>query len=85
MHYIPGLRLRLSSTEAEIIGIDDAEMGEFAYDYVGIDAEIGTRSEGDAGDMEEVRGRSQEGVGAVAGKGKEEGSSVEEAEPKVEA
>jgi len=41
MHYIPGCRLRLSNEEAEIIGIDDAEMGEFAYDYVGIDAELG--------------------------------------------
>ena len=36
MHYIPGLRMR-ASEEAEILGIDDAEMGEFAYDYVGID------------------------------------------------
>jgi ammonium transporter, Amt family len=40
MHYIPGLRLR-ASEEAEILGIDDAEMGEFAYDYVGLDQEIG--------------------------------------------
>lgn len=40
MHFIPGLRLR-ASEEAEILGIDDAEMGEFAYDYVGIDAELG--------------------------------------------
>ncbi len=23
---------------SEILGVDDAEMGEFAYDYVGIDA-----------------------------------------------
>lgn len=36
MHFIPGLRLR-SSEEAEILGIDDTEMGEFAYDYVGLD------------------------------------------------
>ncbi|KAH9918710.1 ammonium transporter [Epithele typhae] len=36
MHFIPGLRLR-ATEEAEILGIDDAEMGEFAYDYVGID------------------------------------------------
>jgi len=42
MHFIPGLRLRLDNEEAEIIGIDDAEMGEFAYDYVGIDAELHT-------------------------------------------
>ncbi|KJA21586.1 hypothetical protein HYPSUDRAFT_187349 [Hypholoma sublateritium FD-334 SS-4] len=40
MHYIPGLRLR-ASEEAEILGIDDAEMGEFAYDYVGLEQEIG--------------------------------------------
>jgi len=40
MHFIPGLRLR-SSEQAEILGIDDAEMGEFAYDYVGLEQEIG--------------------------------------------
>ena len=40
MHYIPGLRLRCDE-ETEILGVDDAEMGEFAYDYVGLDAEIG--------------------------------------------
>ena len=40
MHFIPGLQLR-ASEEAEIIGIDDAEMGEFAYDYVGLEQEIG--------------------------------------------
>jgi ammonium transporter, Amt family len=40
MHYIPGLSLR-ASEQAEILGIDDAEMGEFAYDYVGLEQEIG--------------------------------------------
>jgi Amt family ammonium transporter len=44
MHIIPGLRLR-ASEEAEIVGIDDAEMGEFAYDYVGIDADIGPKEQ----------------------------------------
>ena len=39
MHYIPGLSLR-ANEEAEILGIDDAEMGEFAYDYVGLEQEI---------------------------------------------
>ena len=33
MNFIPGLSLR-ASEEAEIAGIDDAELGEFAYDYV---------------------------------------------------
>ena len=40
MHFIPGLCLRCDE-ETEILGVDDAEMGEFAYDYVGLDAEIG--------------------------------------------
>jgi ammonium transporter, Amt family len=40
MHVVPWFRLR-TTEEAEIIGIDDAEMGEFAYDYVGIENEIG--------------------------------------------
>lgn len=39
MHYIPFLRLRCDE-ETEIIGVDDAEMGEFAYDYVGIESEL---------------------------------------------
>jgi Amt family ammonium transporter len=41
MHIIPGLRLRVSE-ETEILGIDDSEMGEFAYDYVGVEQEIQT-------------------------------------------
>jgi Amt family ammonium transporter len=40
MHFIPGLRLR-APEESEALGIDDAEMGEFAYDYVGLETEIG--------------------------------------------
>jgi len=39
MHYIPGLRLRVPE-ETEIIGIDESEMGEFAYDYVGLETEL---------------------------------------------
>ncbi|KAL5478230.1 hypothetical protein ACEPAI_2414 [Sanghuangporus weigelae] len=38
--FIPGLRLRCDE-ETEILGVDDAELGEFAYDYVSLDAEIG--------------------------------------------
>ena len=33
MNLIPGLSLR-ASQDAEVFGIDDAELGEFAYDYV---------------------------------------------------
>jgi len=44
MHHIPGLLMRLlagaATDEAEIMGMDDVEMGEFVYHYVGIDAEL---------------------------------------------
>ncbi|KAG8746251.1 hypothetical protein FRC10_005500 [Ceratobasidium sp. 414] len=43
-HFIPFLRLR-TTEESEIIGMDDFGMGEFAYDYVGLDAEHGFPSE----------------------------------------
>ena len=33
MNLVPGLSLR-ASEEAEIMGIDEAELGEFAYDFV---------------------------------------------------
>ncbi len=33
------MRLR-ASEEAEIVGIDDSYLGEFAYDYVGLDPEL---------------------------------------------
>jgi Amt family ammonium transporter len=33
MNLIPGLSLRASEQE-EALGIDDAQLGEFAYDYV---------------------------------------------------
>ncbi len=33
MNLVPGLNLR-SSGEEESVGIDDAQLGEFAYDYV---------------------------------------------------
>jgi Amt family ammonium transporter len=42
MHYIPGLRLRCDE-EAEIVGIDDYDMGEFAYDYVGLEQDLGVK------------------------------------------
>jgi Amt family ammonium transporter len=43
MHFIPGLRLRCSE-DVEIIGVDDGEMGEYAYDYVSIDTELGPKA-----------------------------------------
>ncbi|KAK1782722.1 ammonium transporter AmtB-like domain-containing protein [Copromyces sp. CBS 386.78] len=37
---IPGLSLRVSEA-AEVLGIDDSEIGEFAYDYVELTREVG--------------------------------------------
>jgi Amt family ammonium transporter len=42
MHFIPGLSLRCDE-EAEIVGIDDYDMGEFAYDYVGVEQDLGVK------------------------------------------
>lgn len=39
INFIPGLHLR-SSEEDEIMGIDDAEHGEFAYDYVELTRDV---------------------------------------------
>jgi Amt family ammonium transporter len=39
MNMIPGLTLR-ASEEDEVLGIDDAEIGEFAYDYVELTRDV---------------------------------------------
>lgn len=39
INMVPGLRLR-AHEESEILGIDDAEIGEFAYDYVELTREV---------------------------------------------
>lgn len=44
MHFIPYLRLRTDET-SEVIGIDESQMGEYAYDYVGLDSEVPLLSE----------------------------------------
>ncbi|ESK88950.1 ammonium transporter [Moniliophthora roreri MCA 2997] len=49
MHFIPFLRLR-GSEDAEIVGLDEYDMGEFAYDYVGLEQEIGHEIETKSGE-----------------------------------
>jgi Amt family ammonium transporter len=39
MYLIPGLRLHVAE-ETESMGIDESEMDEFAYDYVGLETEL---------------------------------------------
>ncbi|KAK0472599.1 ammonium transporter [Armillaria novae-zelandiae] len=45
MHFIPGCRLR-GTEEAEVSGLDDHDMGEFSYDYVGLEQDVA--GDGDA-------------------------------------
>jgi Amt family ammonium transporter len=53
MHFIPFLRIR-GSPEAEIVGLDEHEIGEFAYEYVGLEQEIhhGIEAHGTSGGRE---------------------------------
>ena len=44
INLIPGLSLRATEAE-EAMGIDEAEMGEFAYDYVEVTRETGSRKD----------------------------------------
>lgn len=46
--YIPGMYLR-ASDEAEMMGMDECEIGEFAYDYVEIARDVATDVEGPTG------------------------------------
>jgi Amt family ammonium transporter len=39
INLVPGLALR-ASEESEVMGIDDAEIGEFAYDYVELTRDV---------------------------------------------
>lgn len=50
MNMIPGLHLR-ASEESEILGIDDAEIGEFAYDYVELTREVLNDVDGETGSL----------------------------------
>jgi len=50
INLIPGLRLRAREDD-EIMGIDDAEIGEFAYDYVEITRDVVNGIDGEVGDQ----------------------------------
>jgi Amt family ammonium transporter len=55
MNFIPGLSLRVTAEEEEM-GLDDGQLGEFAYDYVEL-----ARSPADAIQGESVHPRSSSG------------------------
>lgn len=46
--WIPALKLR-ATEEEEILGIDDVEIGEFAYDYVELSREVKNADDMDMG------------------------------------
>lgn len=65
INYIPGLHLR-ASAEAELMGMDDDQLGEFAYDYVEVrrDYLAWTRSSDDQrGEDEDIPMRERYGIG----------------------
>lgn len=67
MHYCPGGYLRLAcDEETEIVGVDEAEMGEFAYDYVSLDTELGPREQRHDGTTGGGREPMHEGVKKVS-------------------
>ena len=66
MNMIPGLRLR-ANEDAEILGIDDAEIGEFAYDYVELTREVLNDVENDqnsrfSGDQRDFESREKNSI-----------------------
>lgn len=63
MHYIPGMRLRVPE-HIEIVGMDEADMGEFAYDYVGIELELKSNYVNHKESQEFLKPRSPIGIAA---------------------
>jgi Amt family ammonium transporter len=54
MNLVPGLSLRASADE-ESMGMDEAQLGEFAYDYVELRREFSDVIMGESGDEKSVR------------------------------
>lgn len=85
INYIPGLKLR-ATDEAELLGLDDDQLGEFAYDYVEVrrDYLAWTPSRTDAmGEDQNIPPHQRHGINEhtdlLAGKSVSEGSSDEHA------
>ena len=77
MNLVPGLKLR-ASEEAEVLGMDDAEIGEFAYDYVELTRDV---INGDALGDSDMMSKYSGDEGSVIGRGEKtfSGRSDEEA------
>ena len=72
INLVPGLHLRASEQD-EVMGIDDAEVGEFAYDYVEVSRDVVHGIEEPAGDEEEANS----GTGSASGIMREKGPGFE--------
>jgi Amt family ammonium transporter len=57
MNLVPGLSLR-ASEEEEALGMDDAQLGEFAYDYVELRRDFADVIMGEESDGENTSGAS---------------------------
>lgn len=67
MNFIPGLSLRVPPEE-EDIGLDDGQMGEFAYDYVELQrhtADIATHSDSLSGENHSSIKNGEKGPGEM--------------------
>lgn len=62
MNLIPGLSLR-ATEEEEALGMDDAQLGEFAYDYVELRREFADVIMGEESDGKSTGGGSGSGEG----------------------
>lgn len=61
INFIPGLHLR-ASEEAELLGMDDDQLGEFAYDYVEVRRDYLAWTPTHEGGLDEERLPSKEGL-----------------------
>jgi Amt family ammonium transporter len=62
MNLVPGLSLR-ASEEEEALGMDDAQLGEFAYDYVELRREFADVIMGEESDGKSAGGGGSDGEG----------------------
>jgi Amt family ammonium transporter len=67
MNLVPGLSLRVTEEE-ELAGLDDSQLGEFAYDYVELRRETAQVLVGEEGEATSSRTSDVEKTGQRAGK-----------------
>lgn len=86
INFTPGLKLR-ASEEAELLGMDDDQLGEFAYDYVEVrrDYLAWTPAKGEHDGQQSIGAKDRHGIGehSTMLEGKSSGGSDSAEEPAV--